>query len=605
MNKPEQKKRGAGIATALIVAVLMLSLGFTVAAVAFNHLNVSSRLSNVAQAENLAESAISKVIEQMMLDQTYGTAGSETQVITLAGAPTGARGVVTFSTTDAGTYGIDRSFQNLAGTSDATADNGVVVPKEAVYIVGLGECAGVQRKIECLVYMPRFPYSIASSGPVSGSGLFVAGLRDGAVVPYGSPPADDDLLPGHLASNDSSASAVQLTNDNTVTGDIRSSGGAALSTYNAGTGTGTRVDGEQILYASDTNIPDVDIPSFQPNLADPAVNQSYSSVESALTVSGEGYYSGTMNINNGLTLDQGVLYVDGDLTVTGGVHGKGALIVTGNLSITGGGSASTDNTAALLSGGNFSMVGDTGDVDTARFEGLVYTEGDFDISDMTVQGVFVANKSGGSNMSMSNVRMYQQEEHSSVTVEPSTGVHPLALDTMPTNTTIPDGSGTGILMLTTPAVTGFDASATWDAGLGFHKITYDDGTGNFFYMAPGSPTPIATGGPVSFAATVSSTNPLEFQGTSYIDRNALKSAIQSFDPAITDAVADSFIDRAAAKQGFAAALRFGLDGYGGGSTTPPPPVGGATGASIFEIALSDFLNPVNRMRILYWKVQSN
>ena len=306
MKKPEQKKRGAGIVTALIVGTLVLTLGFTVAAVAFNHLTVSTRLSNVAIAENHAEAALGMAIERLIIDQTFGTLGTETVTTpVLAGSPAGSIGVVTFSATDAATHDVDRSFQNLGSDTSDSADNGTAVPKESVYLVAVGKCANVEKRIETLIHMPRFPYSIASSGDVNGSGLLVAGLKDGVSIPYGSPPNPDDLVPGHLASNGTSNDAITLTGDNTIKGDVKSAGGADLSAYNPGTGSGTLVEGEQLLQSDVTEIPDVDIASYRPDLTDPATNQSLSSLESNLHLSGQNYYSGNMDINNGLTLDGG------------------------------------------------------------------------------------------------------------------------------------------------------------------------------------------------------------------------------------------------------------------------------------------------------------
>lgn len=644
MKKPEQKKRGAGIATALIVATLVLMMGFTVAGVAFNHLNVSSRLSNIAMAENLAESAIAQVIEQVILDENFGTAGTETRIVTLAGTPQDAEGVITFSTTDAGTHGVDRCLNNLASDTAASADNGQAVPAEALYLVAVGKCGGVERRIEAMIHMPRFPYSIASSGPINGSGLTVAGLKDGASIPYGADPDPNDLVPGHLASNDTGSTAVTLTGNNIVKGDLKSVGGADLSAYVPATGAGTLVEGEQLLYSNQTTIPDVDIGSYRPDLADPNVNQSLNpAVESDLHIDNEQAYvdtgGGTMNVNNGLTLDAGVLYVEGNLHVTGGIHGKGAVIVTGNLTVDGGGSAASDNVAALLAGGNFTMNGGGGDIDTQRFEGLVYTEGDFDIDNMTVQGVFVANKSGGSNMAINNVRMYQQEEHSEITVSPATptGSIPSLPDIQLGDVEAAPGLGLTFNDLGMNPNAGVNLGpefyyfefprdvtlsfpdSLYDPTIGQHKVVYQDPSGNFFYDSPDGSVTTPTTGPSTFS--IGAPYRVEWDANRdgtiqpsevYTDEATLRAAVLARHEAdygvgsVTPAELDTFM--LSVRFPVHAYANLGFQGVANYTPNPGPgpgpgPTTGSTSSTV--ISLSDFLANEDRMRIVYWKVQTN
>jgi hypothetical protein len=58
-----------------------------------------------------------------------------------------------------------------------------------------------------------------------------------------------------------------------------------------------------------------------------------------------------LTINGDLTLDAGVVYVVGDLTVTGNVRGKGSLIATGNITLQGSVQLETDDIYLFVAGG--------------------------------------------------------------------------------------------------------------------------------------------------------------------------------------------------------------------------------------------------------------
>ena len=60
--------------TVLLVAALMFTLAFTVVSTSFFHLNFSSRLSNQAQAKNLAESALSLGITKLLASHEHDQA---------------------------------------------------------------------------------------------------------------------------------------------------------------------------------------------------------------------------------------------------------------------------------------------------------------------------------------------------------------------------------------------------------------------------------------------------------------------------------------------------------------------------------------------------
>jgi hypothetical protein len=98
---------------------------------------------------------------------------------------------------------------------------------------------------------------------------------------------------------------------------------------------------------------------------------------------------GNLQVSEGLVLDNSVLYVDGDLDVSGGIQGSGALFVTGQTHISGASQLSTDNSVAVMTQGNVTMDGDS--AATSHFQGMVYSEGDFKASHIDLLGVFIQN----------------------------------------------------------------------------------------------------------------------------------------------------------------------------------------------------------------------
>ncbi|MBI3923933.1 MAG: hypothetical protein HY319_00150, partial [Armatimonadetes bacterium] len=77
---------------------------------------------------------------------------------------------------------------------------------------------------------------------------------------------------------------------------------------------------------------------------------------------------------DGLSLEGASLYVEGDLVIKGGVHGRGAVFVTGKTVIEGGSELASRNLAAVLSRGDVRVLGNG--QDGSFFNGLVYSKGE-------------------------------------------------------------------------------------------------------------------------------------------------------------------------------------------------------------------------------------
>ena len=105
-----------------------------------------------------------------------------------------------------------------------------------------------------------------------------------------------------------------------------------------------------------------------------------------------------MTLNKGLELNGGVLYVDGDLAISGGVDGYGAVFCTGSMRVSGGGTLATDSLCALVAGGGLSISG--AGADKTQFRGLVYSAGALNVSDITVVGSLVGSSASGAPMTV-------------------------------------------------------------------------------------------------------------------------------------------------------------------------------------------------------------
>lgn len=421
-GRRDARHRGASLLTFLTLSALIFTLVVALVGAAFHHLHLSGYAANAQQAQNLADSAISKAIEQVLVgeeqtgDLRYGI--DQTQTVLVQPDPDAqAWGVASFDPSYLSEHdlALPQSLNNLQSDSATTTVQGALVPAGALYLAGYGISGGVERRVEAIIHLPRFPYSLAAQGPVRGQDVFVSGLADGATLTLGADPRPEDLRPGSLASNSTSGDlAVELTGQSKVKGDLKSASGARV-------GAESVVEGALKLYADPTTLPQVPLESYRPDPADPDVNRSLSSLESNLQLSGSAYYDGNspLNILNGLTLNGGVLFVQGDLTVRGGISGKGAVIATGNISVEGGGSVATDNLAALLSGGDLTIDGGTPDARAAVFEGLVYAQGNLRARNVSLVGTAISHGAAGSELE--NARFYERPAHGQVAFEPDPG----------------------------------------------------------------------------------------------------------------------------------------------------------------------------------------
>ena len=414
-HRKNARPTGASIPTVMMVVALMMMLGFTVVAIAFNHLNLTFRNSNNTKAELLAEAVLSLAIEKAAKDvENFGVTNDGTVELTLEAYP-GGKGILTFNKDQAAALGVPYSTNNRSESPVQSSSVNHGVPGQSLHLVARAEMNGAFSTMETIVRIPKFPYSIASGGAIkSNGGLLVASLKPGVAYDLSLPIHEQDLEPGNLASNsESGETAVEMTGNNTIMGDLRSASGAKIEGD-------TKVFGKVRRYAGKVDLPQLRAHDYDPRGSapdgpqngppDPGDIQPVYSGAGTLSVKGYNVSDGDLTVDNGINLNGGVLFVDGSLTVSaGGIKGKGAVIATGNITVSGGGEATTDNQAALVADGNITLRG-TSSSDKAKFAGLIYTRGNLSSENLRLAGVFVA-AGENSDVTLRDTELYQVEEN--------------------------------------------------------------------------------------------------------------------------------------------------------------------------------------------------
>lgn len=608
----ETRARGASLPTVMMVVALMMMLAFTVVAIAFNHLNLTFRSANNTKAEMLAEAVLALAIEKASKDvENYGMTNDGTIELTLDAYP-GGKGVLSFDKDKALALDVPFSTNNRSESSVQGSNPGRVVPGQSLHLVARAECQGARSTVETIVKIPKFPYSIASGGAIkSNGGLLVASLKPGAAYDLSLPIHEQDLEPGHLVSNSKSGnSAIEMTGDNTIMGDLRSASGATIAAE-------TKVFGATRLNAEQVQLPELHASSYDPRGSAPAGApagsppapddiQYVNSGAGTLTVKGYNVSEGNLTVDNGISLNGGVLFVDGNLTVSaGGIKGKGAVIATGNITVVGGGEATTDNQAALISDGNITLRG-TSAADKAKFAGLIYTKGNLNSENLRLAGVFVA-AGQNSDVTLRDTELYQVEENAKLELTgpefelPSPVVPYQSLD-------------------------GFEVQASYDlsqleANLESYRnpntgpgepeylFKFDNGTGGYStykFNSAGTPVFTMTTGPDGFTLDGSKLGLKVFGQTVTSPGQAGDIIVQKFEeakgrPALEDEKKDlrgfgetlflrpqPAMDASKESAKFTA-LNGGNDGAGGTSTP-----------FRWSLDLSEFVSESGRMEVVYW-----
>jgi cytoskeletal protein CcmA (bactofilin family) len=410
-----KSRRGFSLGNTLVVIGVASTLAFTVAAGSMVHLNYTTRVSNGEQAQNLAESTLALAIEKLFKTPTFGTnRAQEANVVLLRN---GGVGRLTFNQTMARDWEMPYSTNNLEGSNPVTGfDLERPIPKASTQLVASATVGGVRRTVEAVLYVPPFPYAIASAGPFRSTGkLEVGAVTSVASVQNLAELDPSNLLAAHLASNATGSQALVLGPETRITGDVRAAGQVELDKD-------AHIGGEVRSGSDPVSIPKENVATYDPELlGKPNIQFVDTATVDNPTFSGFAKRVGDLTVSNGLDLDNGVLYVDGNVNVHGGVQGSGALFVTKNLSITGSSTLSTDNTVAVMAGGDVSIVG-SGSY-SSSFQGLLYNEGKFFAKQISLMGVFIQNNPNAT-VEIQDAKLIYAPEYSSVDINVTAGPAP-------------------------------------------------------------------------------------------------------------------------------------------------------------------------------------
>lgn len=573
--------RGTTLLTVLVVAALLMTCAFTAIILGTSQMQLMSRQRQVHLARDLAEAAVAAALGRLRASHDYGRDATDPASTIVKGFEgSDGQALLTFNPDRAAELGIPSSIYNFGNESAVSGASGSTLPGDCVQLIGVGRSGGVEHRIEVIVYLPRFPYVIASSGPIrSSGGLYVAGVTDASAFDQGLdhiPPSK--LAPGSLVSNAAGGDAVALQGpENHITGDLQACGDATLSS-------GTEVNGEVKTHADPVAIPQVPLTDYDTANKPGVVTLSASAYsEGPLSVEGFARRQGDLEVTSGLQLHGGVLYVDGNLTVTGGISGKGAVIVTGTTTVQGGGNLATDNMAALLSHGSVSIQGTSSQ--PASFQGLLYTDGALQASHVRLAGTFIAN-SRDAAMTLDNARLYQL---------PTTGV------SFPVGTAAPTPTPS-----TTPQIIGnaFDIQIGPTAGeLARYSVALNPGAAQFIHQNPSTGAiTFSTSDMFAVASLVKEGPPQQvFHSYAAFDADVRADIAQHNGGRI-----DRLVTPALISQIMATSIQSYMNSGGapsGGTPSPTPAPSGSPGSSTdtWSIDTSQFLNVEDRERILIWR----
>lgn len=287
--------------------------------------------------------------------------------------------------------GLPFSTNNWEGDSPLGYGRGV--PVGMVHLVLTSQVKNARHRCEVILDLPVYPMAVACSGPVTIDQATVAAVPDELLEQDLDQILSSRLLPGNLGNNHPrSRDSVLLTRDSRVTGFVQSRGGI--------TNRGAEVGGElRPLWPEALELPRLSSSMLDPRRALQEEEEVLYSVLPAqsysdLTVSSHCVIPGSLRVDGVLTLNQGLLFIDGDLTVRGGIQGEGAIGVRGRVEVSGSSHLRASSRVAILADGDLRLLGENRS--QHRFEGLIYGQGAIHIEKITLLGACIQNAPEGS-----------------------------------------------------------------------------------------------------------------------------------------------------------------------------------------------------------------
>lgn len=376
-------KRGSSLINVLFLSMALFGLLFATSSTWLFQLGLSSQSSAQEGSRRLAEATVQTAVARLLKQ-------NDTQLPDLTinlPAYAGGEGRLSTDASLAQSLGIPNSANNLTGSigASASARNGAVaVPPERACLVGVGRYRGQEVRLEVMLHVPEFPYVLGSSVPLQGDNLNVFAVASQADLANGVAGVPEDKKePGHLVTNapdPTGLAALRLGGLTTIEGDAQSRGTIT-------TEANVQVKGERRPQAEPVPLPDINFATLDPIARTEKTDITTGTLNNPPQF--EGFYraGSSLTISGGLDLNGAVIYVDGSVTVDGGIRGKGALIATHDVTVRGPSQFTGDQQAGIVAGGNVQLQG----VPNAEFHGLIYTEGNLDVRNIQVAGSVVVN----------------------------------------------------------------------------------------------------------------------------------------------------------------------------------------------------------------------
>jgi hypothetical protein len=358
--------------------------------VVVEHLRFATAGVAYSTARQAADTAVASALAQILTDPAlaYGQQGDPTLDVFCRDG----HGVVTFNPLTAETLGIGLSMNNLNGTAQPAQGIAGQVPANAILLVGAGWSGPTRLETKVIVHLPPFSFAIAANSDIHSRGGLVVGQAPPGVSLSQALLNPALLLAADIDSNSAARDALSLGLRSYIAGNAQAVGNISL-------GSQSTVRGNLLPGSNAVTLPQVNLQQFdttgQPGLT------ALGSTSAGGTVSGFVRADGDLTLTGPLTLNNAVVYVAGKLQAPLGVQGTGALIVQSDATL-GSTNLGASGQVALLSGGDVTING-TGA--GAAFRGLVYTSGALACSQMTLQGVFVANNPTTSNVQMDHINI--------------------------------------------------------------------------------------------------------------------------------------------------------------------------------------------------------
>ncbi|MHB2017021.1 MAG: hypothetical protein ACYCW6_08770 [Candidatus Xenobia bacterium] len=366
------RRRGFNLGTILAIGFLCTAIAFIVAALSTFQLNAASHASASEEALHLAEGAVNLAVmhvhDGVLSNQPYGLANESYQWVPDPTQPDRY-----------GEYSFDSSTPWGWSTNNYDGNHnvgwqGAQVPAASVLVVGHGVAGNVSRLVEALISLPEFQYVLAVAGPLNSNGPLTAKCEPNMSALASDPNLNNATLAANIGSN----GALSAGSGSYVTGDVIGDSTVSIASPSQVLGT---------VRQGLVTVPQIQVTSF--NNAGGSTPTLSGALSSPPPISVNTYASGPLTITGDLVMANATLYVEGNLTITNGaLRGTGAVFVHGNVQLTGGADLDASNMVALCTTGDVALNGPVGQ--SKYFQGLVYTEGAFSTSNITVAGAFVS-----------------------------------------------------------------------------------------------------------------------------------------------------------------------------------------------------------------------